>query len=169
MTVGGNFEREAEGGWAVGPAASLELPIFDQHQAEIARREALLRKSREQLSALAVAARSEVREAASRVAFARRLAEHARTVVIPMRERIVALSQVEYGAMLLGVYQLLLAKQNEVDAYREYIELVRDYWIARAELGRAVGGRLPAAAAPVAPAPGSPSAPPAAMPHSHGH
>jgi cobalt-zinc-cadmium efflux system outer membrane protein len=44
--------------------------------------------------------------------------------------------------MLLGVYQLLLAKQAEVNAYREYIEAVRDYWIARSELEHALGGRL---------------------------
>jgi cobalt-zinc-cadmium efflux system outer membrane protein len=57
--------------------------------------------------------------------------------------------------MLTGVYQLLAAKQAEINAYREYIETVRDYWIARAELERAVGGRLgapPPIAAEVAPA-----------------
>ena len=54
-----------------------------------------------------------------------------------------ALSQQHYDAMLLGVYQLLMAKQSEVNAYREYIEAVRDYWMARADLERATGGRLP--------------------------
>jgi cobalt-zinc-cadmium efflux system outer membrane protein len=44
--------------------------------------------------------------------------------------------------MLLGVYQLLMAKQSEVNTYREYIEAVRDYWIARSELSRATGGKL---------------------------
>ena len=41
-----------------------------------------------------------------------------------LRERIVALSQEQYNAMLLGVYQLLQAKQNETNTYREYIEAV---------------------------------------------
>jgi cobalt-zinc-cadmium efflux system outer membrane protein len=44
--------------------------------------------------------------------------------------------------MLLGVFQLLAAKQAEVAAYREYIEAVRDYWVARSELERAVGAPL---------------------------
>jgi cobalt-zinc-cadmium efflux system outer membrane protein len=44
--------------------------------------------------------------------------------------------------MLKGAYDLLLAKQNEVAAERSYIEAWRDYWIARAELERAVGGSL---------------------------
>ena len=62
--------------------------------------------------------------------------------MIPLRERIVALAMRHHDAMLLGVYQVLLAKQAEVNAYREYIEAVRDYWIALADLERALGGRL---------------------------
>ena len=72
----------------------------------------------------------------------RGIAAHYHRVVIPLRERIVALSQQNYDAMLLGVYQLLIAKQTEVSTYREYIEAVRDYWIARSELSRATGGKL---------------------------
>ena len=49
-----------------------------------------------------------------------------RQTVLPLRERLVALSQRNYDAMLLGVYQLLATKQNEANAYREYIEAVRD-------------------------------------------
>ena len=41
-----------------------------------------------------------------------------------------------------------------MNAYREYIEATRDYWIARAELGRAIGGRLPGALTSAAPATG---------------
>ena len=44
--------------------------------------------------------------------------------------------------MLKGTYDLLLAKQNEVAVERSYIEAWRDYWIARAELKRVVGGNL---------------------------
>ena len=45
--------------------------------------------------------------------------------------------------MLLGTYQLLQTKQNEVNAYREFIEALRDYWTARADLERATGGTVP--------------------------
>jgi len=37
---------------------------------------------------------------------------------------------------------LLLAKQGEVATERAYVEAWRDYWIARTELVRAVGGKL---------------------------
>jgi cobalt-zinc-cadmium efflux system outer membrane protein len=140
--VGADLERDTDGKRIVGPTARLELPIFDQKQALLARLEAELRQRQERLAALAIDARSEVREARGRVLATRGIAAHYRAVVIPLRERIVALSQQHYDAMLLGVYQLLVAKQSEVNAYREYIEAVRDYWIARAELARATGGKL---------------------------
>ena len=65
------------------------------------------------------------------------------TVVVPLREQAVSLSQEQYGSMLLGAYQLLAAKQSEVDAYRELIEALRDYWVARADLERAIAGPIP--------------------------
>lgn len=147
--VGASFEREPDGARVVGPTARLEVPLFDQKQALLARLAAELRQRKERLAALAIDARSEVREARGRVLVARNIAAHYHRVVIPLRERIVALSQLHYDAMLLGVYQLLMAKQSEVNAYREYIEAVRDYWIARSELARATGGRLEEPDSPV--------------------
>ena len=64
--------------------------------------------------------------------------------------------------MLLGVYQLIQAKQAEFDAYREYIEALRDYWIARSDLERAVGGRVGAPARAVVNHPAAAVAPPSA-------
>ncbi len=156
-TVGANLERDPEGRTSAGPAVSLELPLFDAKQAAVAGLEARLRQAERRLDTRSVAAQSEVREAWGRLAFARSVVERYRATVIPLRERIVALSLRHYDAMLLGVYQVLLAKQAEVNAYREYIEAVRDYWIARADLERAVGGRLdaPSPAAPAAPEKGS--------------
>jgi cobalt-zinc-cadmium efflux system outer membrane protein len=141
--LGASYERSPEGFSVVGPEASVELPIFDQKQAAVSRLEGQTRAALSHEIALAIAIRSEVREARGRLLAARRLVERYAQVIVPLRERVVALSQQQYDAMLLGVYQLLLAKQNEVDAYREFIEALRDYWIARAELERAIGGALP--------------------------
>ena len=80
-----------------------------------------------------------------RVVASRRFAEQYKNVIVPTREKLVRLTQTQYDAMLAGVYQLLLARQLEISAYREYIEGLRDYWIARSDLERAVGGALPAA------------------------
>lgn len=143
--VGAGTERDTDGQWVTGPTFSLELPLFDQGQPEIARQQALFRQSRQRLTALAVAARSEVRTLRDRLLTTRNLAGHYREVVIPLRERIVELWMREYNYMLAGVFEVLLAKQEEFDGYQEYIEAIRDYWITRAELQLALGGRLPEA------------------------
>lgn len=125
-----------------GPNVTIELPIFDQRQAEIARLESLLRQSQQRLSSLAIDIRSEVREVRNRLLTARNMVKYYQEVILPLRQRIVDESQLYYNGMLIGVYELLLAKQNQINAGREYIETLRDYWIAESDLARAVGGCL---------------------------
>ncbi len=136
-------EPEEEDVIVVGPTATLELPIFDQRQARIARLEAEVRRAEATLAAMAIEIRSEVRAVRDRLLHHRDLAAHYRDVLVPLRERIVTETQLHYNFMLVGAFDLLLAKRDEVEAYREYVETVRDYWIARADLEHAVGGRLP--------------------------
>jgi outer membrane protein, heavy metal efflux system len=45
--------------------------------------------------------------------------------------------------MLIGVFELIQAKTQEYDAYQGYLEAIRDYWLARLDLMRVVGARLP--------------------------
>ncbi|MFO0794539.1 MAG: TolC family protein [Candidatus Brocadiaceae bacterium] len=128
-----------------GPNLTLELPIFDRRQASIFRLEAQLRQSQQRLSSLAIDIRSEVREVRERLLAARNMVKYYRDVILPLRQRIVDESQRYYNGMLIGVYELLLARQNQINAGREYIETLRDYWVARSDLELAIGGRLTAA------------------------
>jgi cobalt-zinc-cadmium efflux system outer membrane protein len=140
IDIGADVARLKDGHVVVGPRAAIELPIFDQRRATIARLEAQLRTSERLLEARSIEVRSEVREVHARLLAARLAVNLYRSEIVPTREKLVALSQQQYDAMLLGVYQLVQAKQNEVNAYRGYIETVRDYWMARADLDRAIGG-----------------------------
>jgi outer membrane protein, heavy metal efflux system len=142
IDAGVDFHRETEGIRLIGPAVSVQLPIFDQGQATIARIEAQLRMVKSHETALAVDIRSEVRELAARLGVARAVVLNYQRTLVPLRERIVELSQQQYDAMLLGVFQLLIAKQNQINTYREFIEALRDYWLLRAELELAIGGSL---------------------------
>lgn len=150
-----------------GPSVALEIPLFDQRHAQIAKLEAFKRQGENALEALATDVRAEVRSARARLLTARGVVEEYGNVIVPLRENIVRFSQEQYDAMLLGVYQLIQAKQSEFEAYREYIEALRDYWIARSDLERATGGRI--TENPISPVhatpPTSTTAPPAA--HSH--
>jgi cobalt-zinc-cadmium efflux system outer membrane protein len=144
IQAGVSAGRDAEGNRVTGPELSVELPIFDQGQARAARILAQVRQVRARQAELAVNIRAEVRALRNRLVVGRRSAEHYRTVLLPLRERAVKESQVRYNAMLLGVFQLLQTRREQIEAYRDYLETVRDYWITRAELERASGGALDA-------------------------
>ena len=71
---------------------------------------------------------------------ARARVEYYREVLLPRRARIVELTKLEHNAMVVGVFQLLQARQNEAEAQRDYIEAQREYWSARTDLDRALNG-----------------------------
>jgi cobalt-zinc-cadmium efflux system outer membrane protein len=142
-TVSGSYERSPEGFSVAGPGAGVELPLFDQKQAAIAKLQARLRAAHAREVAMTVDVRAEVRAAHGRMKAARAVVERYTRVVVPLRRKVVSLSEEQHNAMLLGAYQVLVAKQNEVTAYSDLITSLRDYWIARAELERATGGNLP--------------------------
>jgi cobalt-zinc-cadmium efflux system outer membrane protein len=146
LQAGVSTGRDAEGTRVTGPELSLELPIFDQGQARAARLLAQIRQARARQAALAVDIRAEVRALRNRLITTHRSAEHYRTVLLPLREKSVKESQLRYNAMLLGVFQLLQARREQIAVYRDYLDTVRDYWITRAELERATGGSLVAQA-----------------------
>jgi outer membrane protein, heavy metal efflux system len=141
--VGINSETDVTGERVTGPELALQLPIFDTGKASIARLEAEHRRAQRQLEALAVNARSEVREERDRMLAERDLALYYQRVLLPQRQRILALTLQHYNAMFKGAYDLLLAKQSEVEAERAHLDAWRGYWVSRARLERALGGSLP--------------------------
>jgi cobalt-zinc-cadmium efflux system outer membrane protein len=143
IEVGVSRERETDRTWVTGPSLAIELPIFNQRQADIARLEAQLRRSQNRLTAQAIDIRSEVRSLRNRLIMQRNLIKHYRSSVLPLREQIVDLTLKNYNYMLTGAFDLLMAKQQEFEAYQKYLEAVRDYWIIRADMQRSLGGRLP--------------------------
>lgn len=142
VTLGVDTEREPEGEHITGPTLDLELPIFNQGQGEIATLRARDLQARRLLEAKTVDVRSEVRAARAQVAANRELALSIKNTVLPQRQQVLALLVQQSNGMLRGAYDLLTAKANEATAERSYIEAWRDYWTARADLERAVGGKL---------------------------
>src|SRR5450432_447339 len=146
VNIGAHMHQDVTGPRLFGPTMSLELPIFDQRQALIGRLEAQQRQAQRQLDALGLDVRSEVRLAKAKLELNRHAAEEYLTALLPLRRTVLAQSELEYNAMQIGLYELLATKKAEVETFRAYIETVRDYWVARAELERALGGHIPDAA-----------------------
>lgn len=143
VNVGVDTERDPDGTRVTGPSWEAELPIFDQRQTPIARAQAQLRQSQHRVAALETEIRSEVRSSLNHAQISRQLVDRYRDEMIPLREKIVAETQKHYNFMLKGAFQLLQAKRDELNTYREYMNALQDYWQARIDLERAVGGRLP--------------------------
>lgn len=159
VEVGIHLHQDPDGPRLFGPTLSLQLPIFDQRQALIARLEAQARQAERRLIGLSVDVRSQVRVARTQLLAQRQLAEHYRTRLLPLRERAVEQAQLQYNAMQIGLFQLLEAKQQQLEASQLHIEAVRDYWRARAELERALGGSFGPPRPAASPPPSVPSTP----------
>ena len=142
IEFGVNTERDTDRQRVTGPTLRLELPIFNHGQGRIAKLKAQLRQAERRVEAAAIDIRSDVREARDRALAKKDLAAYHRDQLVPERKRVLDLTLTSYNSMLKGPYDLLLARQNELAAERGYIDALRDYWIARADLERAVGGRL---------------------------
>ena len=65
-----------------------------------------------------------------------------RDQLLPLRERIVAQTLLEYNAMQVGVFRLLEARREQLEAQRAYVATLREYWRARATLEQLLAGRL---------------------------
>jgi cobalt-zinc-cadmium efflux system outer membrane protein len=52
----------------------------------------------------------------------------------------------QYNAMQRGVFELLGAREQQIQTAIAYIAALRDYWLARTELDQLLSGRLPSPA-----------------------
>ena len=142
VAIGVDAEHDLDHSWVAGPTLTLEVPLFDQGQGQIAKLSAEYRRAQRRFESLAVNIRSEVREARDALIAARDAAEYHAKILLPQRQRILRETLLHYNAMQKSNFELLAAKEREQVAEREAIEALRDYWIARAQLESAVGGSL---------------------------
>ena len=142
LEFGVESERETDSQTRTGPRFAIELPIFNQGQARIARSEAARRQAQDKFEALAIDVRSQIRELRDELTSKREIARFYQDELLPGQRRILNESLANYNAMEIGNFELFTTKAEEARTEREYVEAARDYWITRAELERAVGGNL---------------------------
>lgn len=143
VKVGVEREEDFDGALHVGPTVSLKLPLFNWGGGRTAAAQAALERAEAELDARVLDSGNDVKLAHARLINAKTRAEQYRSALIPQREAAVEQMQREHNYMLVGVFEVLAAKQQQYDAYAGYLGAVRDYWVARADLTRAVGTRLP--------------------------
>jgi outer membrane protein TolC len=131
-----------------GYEVSLALPLFDWGTARVAKAEALYMQAVYRAAQTAIDARSEVREAYHGYRSSFDIARHYRDEVVPLRKRIAEENQARYNGMIIGVFELLADARAQIASVNSYIESLRDFWIAQADLDMALMGKPSLSAAP---------------------
>lgn len=152
LEIGAEGERDVEherGGaehseWWSGPVVAFRVPLFDQGQPRRVAARMEIRGRWDELAALGVEVRASARRAATAVELAAQRARYLRDVALPLRIEVTRQTQLHYNGMFLGIFQLLDAKRREIEAGRDYVMALREYWLARGQLETLLAGRLPA-------------------------
>jgi cobalt-zinc-cadmium efflux system outer membrane protein len=156
LEAGVAAKREgSDGSWGLGPDLEVVVPLFDQGQARRAKEVAILRERIAHHVSLAVEIRSAARTYRDRVASLRDRARYLKDTYLPLRTKLLRETLANYNAMQVGAFEVLLAKQQELDAQREYVETLHLAWNARLDLEELLAGsyRAPRAAGEAEPAP----------------
>ena len=133
----GLFRDRAIGGTAfTGPNAVIEIPLFDQRQAQLLNADAELRSAMRTLESSRLGARAEIRTHAAEMSVTRALLEH--------NERNVAAAQRQAATTLAGNESAtdldrLRIRQASLVTEEDQIGLLRDYWRARSALAVSLG------------------------------
>jgi cobalt-zinc-cadmium efflux system outer membrane protein len=132
--------REAK--WTLGPALDLEIPLFDQNQAQVAK---AMHESNQRLAEYddrAQTAIRGIRQALVRCGQARRQVELYRGTILLEVQRNLDLARQTFIAGQEGLAVLLQAQEDVIMTRMKTLEFLRDLLVSWAELEREVGGRL---------------------------
>lgn len=115
-----------------GGGVTVSVPLFDRREGAARAYEAELEALLERYYGMAVDVRSATRDARNRMLSAYARARHYANVIVPAQQRISAQTLLQYNAMQLGVFPLLEALREQLEAELEHIDALRELWGASA-------------------------------------
>jgi cobalt-zinc-cadmium efflux system outer membrane protein len=131
---------ESDGpGFVIGPSLSLEIPIFDQNQAQIAKAEYAYRQAVKVLRGLLLQVAQETRLAHERATAAWDIARFYESSVLPLGERNLELARDAYRAGKVPLVSVLEAQRTLQASRGGYVEALQDAAIGCVELERVTG------------------------------
>lgn len=142
FSLGPSFEREVEGTQSLGLAGSVELPIFDRNQAEIAARVAARDRARADYVAMLHAVRATAFAARSAVRRLTAELEAQQRDVLPLVEQTDALFTRAFEAREVTAFEWLSARSRALDARRGFVNALVAYASAVADFEAATGAPL---------------------------
>ncbi len=118
----------------------LEVPIFDTGAPRVRRAEAIYAQAVDRYGQAVLEARSQVRKAYAQYRAAHAIAARERDELLPLRKSISAEDVLRYDAAQISVFDLLADARAEIGGQIDYIQSLRDFWIARSALDSALLG-----------------------------
>ena len=141
--AGVSGQREpATGEWGFGPEVVLGIPLLDPGRARSAASEAILLSRLNRFNQTAVEVRSAARTFRERWIGARDRAAFLEDEIVPLRARLVLETLQNFNGMQIGVCEVLLAKQDELEARRELVETATEALSARLDLEELLAGHF---------------------------
>jgi outer membrane protein, heavy metal efflux system len=132
--------------WVVGPTLGVELPLFDQNQAQIAKAEYEHRQAQQALEALDRELVQQAHVAVKRAQVAAENARFYRDEYLPLQEESLQLAREAYRVGRAQLLAVLDVQRGLLDARAGYISALAEAGIAIVELervaGRPIGGLL---------------------------
>jgi len=129
--------------YETGFEVSLEVPIFDTGAPRVRKAEARYAQALARFGQAALEARAEVRKAYARLRAAHAIALRQRDEMVPLRRSIAEQDRLRYDAGQISVFDLLADSRSQIAGVSDYLNSVRDFWIARASLDAALSGPAP--------------------------
>ena len=143
LALGPSIERPAgQGDPLVGAGLSLELPIFDQNQAQVAKAGYLYRQMMKSYEAVYLAVAQDIRIAADRANTAIASLGFYRDELLPQAERNLSFARDSYSAGQSSILALFEAQRSLLQARKGYITVRLESATALTELEQTVGSPL---------------------------
>jgi len=150
--------------WTLGPMIDLEIPLFDQNQAQVAKAMYEHNQRLAEYEARVQDATRDIRAARVRQQQACEQLRLYRDEIMPEVQRNLELAQEAFITGQEGLTVYLQAQEDLIMTRRTILEFLRAYYLSGVDLERAVGGHIPPESADT----GTPAAPPAdEVPHEH--
>ncbi len=116
------------------------IPIFDAGGIKTAKARIIYEQAQAQAQVTAIVAVSNARQALQGYHSSFDIAQQYRDVVMPLRQRVTEEQMLLYNGMLISVFDLLDDLRKSIALESTYINAVRDFWLADADLQQALTG-----------------------------
>ena len=135
-------EGRRDDNWRWGGGVSVQVPLFDRAQGRLRGTEAQFDALLERYQGAAIALRSAAREARNRLVSTHARARQYQDVILPAQRTVTEQTLLQYNAMQVGAFQLRQARREQLDVHLAYVDTLREYWSALAEMQALMQGRV---------------------------